>query len=372
MLQAAADWTSVLINMNADTVDTSLRTLHDGTVGQLNADFETDGRAVQQLVQKLQSKTAGQVDSVSIESLHHAAARPRPVPPGPQPELSTVASRTDTVLVVATSVSQNASGAQPQTGALEPAARRLRRRRQAADLAAGDHPMRNRLRVLAFDVLAPLAPSLALVYIGVALAWPLWWVSVCSVLCLLIVQGVSSTSCCTAATASRSAPTTTGPACGWRSSALTAVALVAAVVVGYTRWTVPDRTMHDDMAEVVGIASSVAEASATFTPQRSECVDRPGHRRDDTSTAPTAFATNSTPVAKDLTSKNLSGAGEHRLGGRRGHRAGRRPVVAVVMRGTQNAPGKQPATCRAGAAGITADQDGGRWLVDDVTPINSR
>ena len=50
--------------------------------------------------------------------------------------------------------------------------------------------MRNRLRVLAFDVLAPLGAILALVYVGVALAWPLWWVSVCSVLCLLIVQGV--------------------------------------------------------------------------------------------------------------------------------------------------------------------------------------
>ncbi|CQD13009.1 putative transmembrane protein [Mycolicibacterium conceptionense] len=50
--------------------------------------------------------------------------------------------------------------------------------------------MRNRLRVLAFDVAAPLAAIAALVYIGLALGWPLWWVSLCSVLCLLIVQGV--------------------------------------------------------------------------------------------------------------------------------------------------------------------------------------
>jgi hypothetical protein len=108
VLQAAADWTSVLINMNADTVDTSLRTLHDGTVGQLNADFETTVEPFKQLVLKLKSKTAGQVDSV-----HHQLAGPSGAP-APQPELSTVASRTDTVLVVATSVSQNASGAQPQ------------------------------------------------------------------------------------------------------------------------------------------------------------------------------------------------------------------------------------------------------------------
>jgi hypothetical protein len=113
VLQAAADWTNVLINMNSDTVDTSLRTLHDGTVGQLNADFEATVDPFKQLILKLKSQTVGQVDSVSIESLHHQ----QPGPSGaqaPQPELSTVASRTDTVIVVATSRSQNASGAQPQ------------------------------------------------------------------------------------------------------------------------------------------------------------------------------------------------------------------------------------------------------------------
>jgi hypothetical protein len=113
VLQAAADWTNVLINMNSDTVDTSLQTLHDGTVGQLNADFETTVEPFKQLVLKLKSQTAGQVDSVSIESLHHQLPGPAGAPT-PQPELSTVASRTDTVLVVATSVSQNAGGAKPQ------------------------------------------------------------------------------------------------------------------------------------------------------------------------------------------------------------------------------------------------------------------
>jgi hypothetical protein len=99
--------------MSADSVDSSLRTLHDGTVGQLNADFESTVEPFKQLVLKLKSQTVGQVDSVSIESLRH----PQPGEPGApsqQPELSTVASRTDTVLVVATSRSQNAGGAQPQ------------------------------------------------------------------------------------------------------------------------------------------------------------------------------------------------------------------------------------------------------------------
>ena len=114
VLQAAADWTSVLINMNKDTVASSMQKLHEGTVGQLNANFESAVQPFSHVVQKLQSQTVGQVESVALESLHHAAPGDAGIAPPPQPELSTVASRTDTVLVVATSVSQNA-GAQPLT-----------------------------------------------------------------------------------------------------------------------------------------------------------------------------------------------------------------------------------------------------------------
>jgi hypothetical protein len=114
VLQAAADWTGVLINMNSSTVTTSMTTLHDGTVGQLNANFETAVEPFSQVVQKLQSQTVGQVESVAVESLFHAAPGDAGLPPVPQPELATVASRTDNVIVVATSVSQNA-GAKPLT-----------------------------------------------------------------------------------------------------------------------------------------------------------------------------------------------------------------------------------------------------------------
>ena len=51
--------------------------------------------------------------------------------------------------------------------------------------------MRNAWRVLAFDVAAPLGAIAALLAIGVVLAWPAWWVSLCSVLVLLIVEGVA-------------------------------------------------------------------------------------------------------------------------------------------------------------------------------------
>lgn len=114
VLQAAAEWTSVLINMNKDTVTQSMQKLHDGTVGQLNANFETAVEPFSQVVQKLQSQTAGQVESVAIETLHHAKEGDAGISPAPPPELAAVASRTDTVIVVATSISQNA-GAQPLT-----------------------------------------------------------------------------------------------------------------------------------------------------------------------------------------------------------------------------------------------------------------
>jgi hypothetical protein len=114
VLQAAAKWTDVLINMNSGTVAKSMQTLHDGTVGQLNANFEQAVEPFSQVVQRLQSQTVGQVESVSIESLHHSAPGDAGLAPLQQPELATVSTRTDTALVVATSVSQNA-GAQPLT-----------------------------------------------------------------------------------------------------------------------------------------------------------------------------------------------------------------------------------------------------------------
>jgi hypothetical protein len=115
IMQAAADWTSVLINMNKDSVDASLRQLHEGTVGQLNADFDATVEPYRNLVQTLQARTTGQVDSVAVESIHHAQPRPDGAPPPQQPELSASASRTDTVMVVATSISENAGSDKPQT-----------------------------------------------------------------------------------------------------------------------------------------------------------------------------------------------------------------------------------------------------------------
>ena len=83
-MAAAADWTSTLINMNKDTVDASMAKLHEGTVGQLNADFDAAVKPYREVVQTLQSRTTGQIDSVAVESIHHPQARPNGAPPPPQ------------------------------------------------------------------------------------------------------------------------------------------------------------------------------------------------------------------------------------------------------------------------------------------------
>lgn len=118
VMQTAADWTGVLINMNSGNVDTSLQRLHDGTVGELNTDFDAAMQPYRQVVEKLQSKSAGQIDAVAIESVHRdldtqpeGARPPREVV---TTKLPPFASRSDSVMLIATSVSENA-GAKPQT-----------------------------------------------------------------------------------------------------------------------------------------------------------------------------------------------------------------------------------------------------------------
>ena len=79
VLKTAADWTNVLINMNKDDIDASLQKLHDGTVGELNNEFESAVEPYKKVVQTLQSRTKGQIDSVAVESIYH---RPQTLPDG--------------------------------------------------------------------------------------------------------------------------------------------------------------------------------------------------------------------------------------------------------------------------------------------------
>ncbi|OBI87218.1 hypothetical protein [Mycobacterium asiaticum] len=115
VMQAATDWTDVLINMNSSNIDASLQRLHDGTVGQLNTDFDAAVQPYRQVVAKLQSRSTGQIEAVAIDTVHRdldtQPGSPRPVVTTKLPAFAT---RTDSVMLIATSLSENAGG-KPQT-----------------------------------------------------------------------------------------------------------------------------------------------------------------------------------------------------------------------------------------------------------------
>jgi hypothetical protein len=115
VMQSAADWTGVLINMNSTNVDASLQRLHDGTVGELNTDFDATVHPYRQVVEKLQSQSSGRIEAVAVDTVHHDLdTQPGLSRPVVTTKLPAFATRTDSVMVVATSVSENV-GAKPQT-----------------------------------------------------------------------------------------------------------------------------------------------------------------------------------------------------------------------------------------------------------------
>ncbi len=229
--------------------------------------------------------------------------------------------------------------------------------------------MRNRLRVLAFDLVAPAAAVAALIYVGIALGWPLWWVSACSVLCLLVVEGMLFNFVLARRDSVTVGTDDDGPGLRLAVVGTATAALVAAVVLGYTQWTLPDRALRDDTAEVTGIASSVAEASATFTPQSpTSSIDRATGMMSPASSE--RFRNEFTTVARDLASRNVSAqastvsAGVEAIGPEVAS-------VAVILRGTQSSPGK-PADTAVLALRVALSNSDGRWVVEDVSPIHSR
>ncbi len=110
IMQTASDWSGVLINMNAENVDASLARLRDQTVGELNVDFDSAVQPYRQVVQRLKSQSTGRVEAVAVESVRHDLD----IQPGTRPPVRDVplpaSSRTDTVMVVATSIAETVGG----------------------------------------------------------------------------------------------------------------------------------------------------------------------------------------------------------------------------------------------------------------------
>ena len=227
--------------------------------------------------------------------------------------------------------------------------------------------MRNALRIAAFDVAAPLLAIAGLVMIGFALDWRLWWVSVCSVLCTLIVQGMIVNLVLARRDRVTVGTDDDGPGLRLAVTALATAAVAAAVVVGYTQWTVPERERDAAMAEVVRLATTVSEATATFSPQNpTESIDRATALMapEQGQAYQKAFA----ETAKQLAAKNVSAqaqtisAGVEAIGPDAAS-------VAIVMRATQSTPNKQPDKV-ALALRVTLGKVEGQWRVFDVVPAN--
>lgn len=229
--------------------------------------------------------------------------------------------------------------------------------------------MRNGLRLAAFDVLAPLATIAALMVIGLVLDWPRWWVAVCAVLVLLVVEAVAVNLWLLRRDSVTVGTDDDRPALRFVVVGLCAAALIAATVVAFTGWSTPDRDLKRDSAEVVRIATEMAEATATFTPSNpAASMDRAAALMVPDQVQ--AFKNQFAKATADLAQRNVVAqastleAGVEAIGPSAAS-------VAVILRGTQNTPGQEPNhSVLALRVALTKQSD--RWQVLEVAPINAR
>ena len=229
--------------------------------------------------------------------------------------------------------------------------------------------MRNLWRLLAFDILAPMAAIAALLAIGLVLGWPLWWVSACSVLVLLIIEGVGFNFWLLRRDSVSVGTDDDAPGLRLAVVFLCAAALSAAVATGYTHWTTPDRDFKKDSRDVVQVATGMAEALASFTPSApTSSLDKAAAMMVPEQAG--AFKEQYQKSSAEMAQHNVTAqavtlaAGVEALGPTAAS-------VAVILRVTQNTPG-QPPSRAAPALRVALIKRGGDWLVSDVAPINAR
>ncbi|MFV0495871.1 hypothetical protein [Mycobacterium sp.] len=229
--------------------------------------------------------------------------------------------------------------------------------------------MRNVWRLAVFDILAPLAVFAALAGIGGVLAWPRWWVAVAAALAVLVLEGMIVNFWLLRRDAVTVGTDDDGPVLRLAVTCLAAVALCAAVAIGYTHWTTEDNGFKRDSTEVVQVATSVAEAVASFSPaDPGASADRAASMM--VSERADKFKEEYTKSSADLLARKVTAeaatlaAGVEALG----------PSVAsvaVILRVTQTVPGEPPSRA-APAVRVTLTKRGNDWLAQDVTPIGAR
>ncbi|MGI9126523.1 MAG: hypothetical protein ACR2JM_17530 [Mycobacterium sp.] len=229
--------------------------------------------------------------------------------------------------------------------------------------------MRNLIRVLAVDVAAPAATVAALLMIGVMMAWPVWWIVACAVLCTLIAEAVIVNIVGYRRDSVTMGTDDDAPRLRLAAAAVTATALTAAAVIGYLAWTVPDREFTRDSDEVVRIATDVAEATATFTPaDPGASIDRVTSMMAPDSAE--EFKAQFTPATADLAKRRVTAQAQTISVGLEA--LGRSAAsAAVLMRGTQTIPGEQPNTAVLALRVALAKRDGA-WMVVTVAPLATR
>ena len=226
--------------------------------------------------------------------------------------------------------------------------------------------MRNAWRVVAFDIAAPLAAIAALLMIGYALDWRVWWVAVCSVACTVIVQGAMVNFVLFRRDRVTLGTDDDGPGLRLAVVGLTTAALVAAVLVTYTHWTRSDRELTQNMDEVVRLATSVSEATGTFSPQDpTSSIDKAATLMGPEQGA--AYKEAFAKTAAELAAKNVSAEAHTISAGVEAIGTGA-ASVAVVMRATQTKPSTPPDRVVL-ALRVTLTKTNGKWLVFDVTPV---
>ena len=226
---------------------------------------------------------------------------------------------------------------------------------------------RNALRVIIFDLLAPFVTMLAIVELGVILRWPTWWVVVCTASCLLIAQGLAVNAYLARRDSVTVGTDDDGPALRTGIVALATISVLAVAVVGYRHWTIPDREGNADRASVTGVVAAVAEAVVNFAPGSPDSYVRKA-TENMTEGQGQSFTRDFDRATAELKAKGISQQGEiisvgiEALGPEDA-------VTAALVRRTSVAAKTQPEESVLALRMTLAKRDG-RWLVDNIAPID--
>ncbi|MEU9805749.1 hypothetical protein [Mycobacterium sp. NPDC050853] len=208
---------------------------------------------------------------------------------------------------------------------------------------------------------------LAIVMLGVILGWPTWWVAIGTAAGLLIAQGVALNAYLARRDSVTFGTDDDGPGLRTGIAALAAAAVVAVAVVGYRDWTVPDRAGNADRAAVTDVVATVAEAVVNYNPSS---PDTYVHKATEHMTQEQAqsFTRDFDRATAELKAKGISQKGEVISVGLEaiGPESG---VAATLVRRTSTAAKTQSVEAVLALRMTLAKRDG-RWLVDNIAPID--